>query len=647
VEHLVSALAGLVRFDFLPADTASVSRMIDCVTHRGTHWRSVWAHDSVSFAYRWRRTGGSQPDDRQPLVDPHTGVAVVMDGRLDNRRELYNRLNVDDADDVSDAHLVVAAYARWGIDAVAHLMGDFAFALWDHRTRQLHLVRDALGMRGLSFTEGPDFVAFATEPRQLLRIDGIDRRPNVGFLAEWVAGRVSHPSHTIFAGIERVQPAHLITFTPEGRRTSRYWDIDPRHEIRYRDHRDYVAHFRSLYRVAVRDRLRGLDKVGVFLSGGLDSSSLLAMATRVEASDRPVEVRAYSLTCDGLQDADDEQSASAVAQFCGVPLVCMPLRHMGVEFYVQMAQVLEDTVPSAVGDGRSALARQAAVDGCRLIFDGTGGDEWFRGAYQHAADLMKSGRLVATVKQLRAAAQTIHGHSAMELARSSVWALVPDGLRAPIKRVLPGRDRTPRGFNRAFADRIGLVERITTPLTDRRFASIATGTAYATATHPITAYAWEEVARHDEWCGVELGSPLMDRRLAEFAMAIPEEQRWLGTQSKRVLRSAMAGLLPHSTIRQPKTDAGSAQLSELKSLHDDRLFQSMELVAEGFLDGAALTSMYNEMLTRFAAADTRYRMLADQLWTIFLGECVWRALFGPNAVRVPSAEVAGKRAAVH
>ena len=642
----MSALAGLVRFDSAPADAASVSGMIDCVAHRGTDWRSVWTHNSVSFAYRWRRTGPGQPVDRQPLVDPCSGAAIVMDGRLDNRHELCDLLKVDDVDQFSDAQLVLAAYARWDIEAVTHLLGDFAFGLWDPRTRHVHLVRDALGMRGLSFTEGHDFVAFATEPRQLLRVNGTDRRPNLGFFAEWVAGRMSHPSQTIFAGVERVQSAQIVTFTPKGRRTSRYWDIDPRHEIRYRDDRDYVEHFRSLYQVAVRARLRDLDHVGVFLSGGLDSSSLVAMAARVEAGNRPATVRAYSLTCNGLPDADDEQSARTVAHFCGVPLMCAPLRQAGVEFYVSMAQSLGDTIPSAIGDGRAVLARQAATDGCRVLFDGTGGDEWFSGAYQHTADLLKAGRLVAMVRQLRAAARTIQGHSAMELAKSSVWTLVPDRLRAPLKCVLPRRDPTPRGFSRTFATRVGLVERIRTPLTDRRFASIATGTAYATATHPITAYSWDEIARHDQWCGVELAAPLMDRRLAEFAIAIPEEQRWLGAQSKRVLRHAMAGLLPDSTIHRPKADAASAQLSELKSVHDAGLFQSMELVDEGVLERAAVSSMYREMLDLFAAADTRYKMLADQLWTIFLGECIWRALFGPNAIRVTSAELACKRASV-
>jgi asparagine synthase (glutamine-hydrolysing) len=642
----VSALAGLVRFDDAPADAASVSRMIDCVAHRGSDWRGVWSQGSASFAYRWRRIGPSQPVDRQPLVDPQSGVAIVMDGRLDNRCDVCDRLEVNDVDQLSDAQLVLAAYARWGVEAVTYLLGDFAFGLWDPRTREMHLVRDALGMRGLSFTEGPEFVAFATEPRQLLQVKGMERRPNLGFFAEWTAGRMSHPSQTIFVGIERVQPAHIITLTPEGRRTSRYWDIDPRHEIRYRDDRDYVAHFRSLYRVAVRARLRNVDQVGVFLSGGLDSSSLVAMAAHVEPGDRPVAVRAYSLTSDGLPDSDDEQSASTVAGFCRVPLACAPFRQTGVAFYVEMAQTLEDTIPSAIGDGRASLARQAATDGCGVLFDGTGGDEWFSGAHQHAADLLRAGRVIATVRQLRAAARTIQGHSAMELAGSAVWTLVPDPLRAPLKRVLRRRNPTPRGFNRTFATRVGLVERIRTPLTDRRFASIATGTAYATATHPITAYSWDEVARHDHWYGVELAAPLMDRRLAEFAMAIPEEQRWSGTQSKRVLRDAMVGLLPESTIRRRKTDGASIQVTELKSVHDAGLFQSMELVDEGVLERAAVSSMYREMLELFAAADTRYKMLADQLWTIFLGECIWRTLFGRNAVRMTSVEPASERASV-
>src|SRR5262245_13588083 len=100
--------------------------MIACVAHRGTAWRRGWTHTSVSFAYRWRRTGPGQPVGRQPLVDARSGAAIVMDGRLDNRHELCDLLKVDDVDQFSDAQLVLAAYARWDIEAVTHLLGDFA-----------------------------------------------------------------------------------------------------------------------------------------------------------------------------------------------------------------------------------------------------------------------------------------------------------------------------------------------------------------------------------------------------------------------------------------------------------------------------------------------------------------------------------------
>jgi hypothetical protein len=185
------------------------------------------------------------------------------------------------------------------------------------------------------------------------------------------------------------------------------------------------------------------------------------------------------------------------------------------------------------------------------------------------------------------------------------------------------------------------VDRITTPLTDRRFASIATGTAYVSATDPCAAYTWNEIARQDEMFDVELAAPLMDRRLAEFAMALPEEQRWSGLESKRVVREAMRGWLPDDVYRRLKSDGGSAQFLHLQELHGEGAFRKMELVEEGVLDRLSLEVMYREMVDLFAAGDAHYKMLADQLWSLFLGECVWRALFGRHAVPAPqSTEIA-------
>ena len=447
-------------------------------------------------------------------------------------------------------------------------------------------------------------------------------------------------SETIFRGIEQG------TRTYGDRNLQRsslnaIWDIDSQQSIRYDNDREYVTHFRQLYAQAMQARLRGLDHVGVLLSGGLDSSSVVAMAARLNPGGRPVAVHTYNLAFDGLPDGDDRQPAETVARFCDVPFFCLPAQGTAALFYVELARALEDTIPSPIGSGRLMLARRAFSEGCGVLLDGTGGDEWFGGAHQHTADLLRNGRLIAAVRQLRADADSDLGHGIGTLTASSVWALLPNAVRTGIKHVLPPRDRVPRGFNRVFAQQVAVVDRITTSLTDRRFASIATGTAYMTATHPYCSYAWEEIARQDAIAGVELGAPLMDRRLAEFAMALPEEQRWAGSSTKRVLRDAMDGWLPDSTRRRYKADAGSAQVCELRRLYADGAFKAMELVEDGVLDGTAVNAMYEEMIEKAANGDRGYKMLADQLWTIFLGECTWQSLFGRRATPLASSSEFG------
>src|SRR5262249_50718924 len=130
-------------------------------------------------------------------------------------------------------------------------------------------------------------------------------------------------------------------------------------------------------------------------------------------------------------------------------------------------------------------------------------------------------------------------------------------------------------------------------------------------------------------------APLMDRRLAEFAMALPEEQRWFGLESKRVLRNVMRGWLPDDVRGRFKSDGARAQFHHLQELDGDGVFREMELVEEGVLDRESIDIMFREMLDLFAAGDAHYKMLADQLWSLFLGECVWRALFGRHALPAP------------
>ena len=167
----MSALAGIVRFDGGPADAGAAGRLIDSVEHRGLDWRAVWSDGSAALAFRWHRTGRTQPIDQQPLVDrlgSGSAVAIVFDGRLDNRRDLASLLPVDDAPSVPDAAIVLAAYRRFGTDVVARLLAILRsrFGMPESGASSSRAI--PRGVRSMSYAVVSGGVAFATEPRQLL-----------------------------------------------------------------------------------------------------------------------------------------------------------------------------------------------------------------------------------------------------------------------------------------------------------------------------------------------------------------------------------------------------------------------------------------------------------------------------------------------
>jgi asparagine synthase (glutamine-hydrolysing) len=637
----MSALAGMVRFDGGPADATTVARMIDVVEHRGPDFCDLHIEGAIAFAYRWRRTGPSQPIDKQPARDREAQTVIVLDGRLDNRPELTGELGLRDEDLLSDAAIVLAAYRRWGGEVVARLLGDFAFAIWDGRERRLTLARDPRGIRSLCYAVIGGAIAFATEARQLLRVGRVDGGPNMGFLGERLSGLVSHQSDTIFLGVQRLPAAHVLTASPASPidiRLARHWDIDPGRELRYADDAQYAEHLSELYERAVRARLRGVEKAAVLLSGGVDSSSVVGVASRPEASHPAPAIRAYHHALSAFADADEEPYAVCVARHCGVPVVSVPFQTADVHHYLDTAQRLEDTIPGTPGLSTDILALRMSDDGARVVLTGIGGDEWFGGAYLHSADLLRSGRIVTAARQLWADGHHPDAfHGVAVLAKSCLWAALPPLARRALKALLPERDAAPPGFNPAFVRSVSLIERATPPRVPRRFATLAAETIYAGAMHADGIYLWEESARHASTFGNELAAPLLDRRIAEFAMALPEAQRWSGAETKRVLRAAMTGKLPDPIrLRRRKSDPGAVIYIELGRVRDQGAFTRMGLAEAGVLDESAVASMLRDMERLFAERSEHYKILAYRLWTLFAGECVWQSLFGRDARSTPS-----------
>jgi asparagine synthetase B (glutamine-hydrolysing) len=175
---------------------------------------------------------------------------------------------------------------------------------------------------------------------------------------------------------------------------------------------------------------------------------------------------------------------------------------------------------------------------------------------------------------------------------------------------------------------VDLADRITQPNYDAGFSNVAAGAIYRDATSQLGAYNWHEDVRAASASGVEMTAPFQDRALAEFALALPEDERWSGGRAKRVIRDAMRGLMPDAVReRDDKGNGSEAQFVELCRLRGEDALGARHLAAAGIADAAVVEPMFRQMCARRAAGSRRWEIDASQLWMLFCAESAWRVLF--------------------
>jgi asparagine synthase (glutamine-hydrolysing) len=244
---------------------------------------------------------------------------LTANARIDGRDELIQQLKLTVKDSPTDDELILHAYEAWGEECVKHLLGDFAFAIWDARQRRLFCARDHFGVKPFFFTQTANSFNFSSVLNEL--------RPTVSNALNEIAigdyllfGVNQDQSTTTFADIQRLPPAHTLTVTSDGIRMRRYWSPSMPAEVRFRKGESYVERFRELLALAVADRLR-TDRVAISMSGGLDSTSLAALA-RSET-----EVTAFSVVYDELIHDEERHYSTLAAKHLGVPLTHISADH--------------------------------------------------------------------------------------------------------------------------------------------------------------------------------------------------------------------------------------------------------------------------------------------------------------------------------
>ena len=317
----MSAFAGLWCFGGEGDAPAGCARMLRAQEVYGPDAGAQWDGPGISLGRRLMRTLPEDRFDRQPLSGAVGRFVLVADLRLDNRDELADRLEIPTprAAGLSDAAILLAAIERWEEGCLDHLVGDYAFALWDNARRRLLLARDPLGWRPLHYHRGQGFFAFASMPKGLHALPEVPYAPDEEAVADFLAVLPETGTRTFFRGVERVEPAHVSMVTPASVASRRFW-MPVRRSLSFPRPEDYAEKAREILDVAVRCRLRGVKDVAATLSGGLDSSGVVATAARLLA---PVGGRVIAFTgapragydgpCPPGRIADESAYAAATA----------------------------------------------------------------------------------------------------------------------------------------------------------------------------------------------------------------------------------------------------------------------------------------------------------------------------------------------
>lgn len=515
----MSGFAGLLYLDGRTVDPAVMGAMMQAMAARGTDGEGAWRSGAVALGHRWRRTGASQ-HGAQFFIDTASGSVIACDARLDNRSDLLAPCGT--RPQTGDAELILRAYERWGLDCPAHLLGDFAFILWDLPHRRVVCARDPFGVKPCYYHAGTNHLAAASSIRALLAVPGVPRRINEQMVADELLSdfRFDYrdPEATYFADIKQLRPAHVL-WVEDGRvQTRQYWNADPDAQIAYRRPEEYFEHFAELFRDAIRCRMAdAAPTVGVALSGGIDSTLVTATAERLRINnpDLPA-LQAFTMPFGGIYQ-EEWQAIRRLQQWYGTPVREIELSGGPVALFELFACRTE--TPHYYGFcNNAAFYRTVASGGCRVLLTGFGADELLASAeVGQLHDLLGQGRLLSLGREIRRRAWIGNDDPSL-VALDLLKDLIPAPARWALRHARGLQ--VPPWINRTFAHRVRM-GRWRSGQPRQRFRTQCQEHSYRAVTSPAMAMTLNQADDVAAAHGLEWRYPYLDRRLVEFFLSVP------------------------------------------------------------------------------------------------------------------------------
>jgi asparagine synthase (glutamine-hydrolysing) len=541
----VSGFVAVVNLDGAPVDRDVLARMTGSMAYRGPDAQETWINGSIGLGSALLRTTFEAQHEHQPCtLDGEVWIAA--DCRIDARDDLIGELRGHGRNATpgsSDPELILHAYAVWGADCVAHLLGDFSFAIWDARVKSLVCARDHMGVRLLYHTRAGGTMIVSNSLEALRLHPSVSRKLNELAIADFLLFGVNQDATTTsYEGVRRLVAGHRMQWSGGEPRIERYWELPIDPPTRFRRRREYTEHFLELLTTVLRDRMR-TERAGIMMSGGLDSAGMAAVGRNLAS------VKAYTTVFDSLLPDKERYYAAMVASHLKIP-ICFVAEDDSQLFEVypdtDLRRIPDPTFISCFGPdtARKGILARMVADGTRIALHGEGPDN-------------------ALVYEWKPYARH-------ELAQWKLGSLVRDAISFPFlfgqmphwsrlfRRARPGRpaveeevEAFPRWLNRDFVQRLHLQERyeeIRATRDDRPKHPVRPA-GYASFAVLPWQFLFEMYDPEVTGLPLEVRHPYSDIRMIRYLLAVPVIP-WC--RNKFLMREALRPLLPEEVVKRPK-----------------------------------------------------------------------------------------------
>jgi len=560
---------GIYFLDNRPVKHTNLEEMVDVLAHRGPDGADIWVNGCIGFGHRILWTTPESLLEKQPLIN-QTGLVITSDSRIDNRDELIVALQFDNCppEKISDTELILAAYEKWGEQCTKHLLGDFAFAIWDDQQQKLFCARDHFGVKPFyyylsNFLEHRTF-AFASEIKAIFCLPEVSRQLNEVRIGDYLITNFDDKTLTSYQNILRLPPAHQMTISCRGINIKPYWSLELADELHLDSDEEYAAKFREIFTEAVRCRLRSAYAVGSRLSGGLDSSSITCTAEQILKQDNKEALHTFSIIYGQVTECDELSFINTVLaqgnyiphfiygdQYSPLADIENILWHQDEAFYA----------PGLATTWQQCLsAKEKSV---RVLLDGHDGDGVVSHGFGYLQELARAGHWWKLAIEIRGVAKMYNesfwssfwnyvqfygiksvSQVAVFKIVNRIWRKLQRGKKQLIHNIPTKSSDWSTILNPDFIERIGLKERYEALQKLQIQEKTEREDHYQTINHGQQVFALEVLDKVAAASSIEFRYPFWDKRLVEFCLSLPPQQKLHQGWSRMIMRRAMTNILP-------------------------------------------------------------------------------------------------------